>query len=327
MIKKDKSRFNFIKRYQSDFFGDIGRKGFSKKWCENTQSYKITYKNIKVIDKYIKEKWTSRIERKKLKQQNRGKKVDKAFGFFYRVDLVKLRPKRKRRSFFGLQIIKRQKMRFFATQLTSKKYTIYLTKAKRSISLLKKFFQLYETRFDIFLFRINFIIDGFSAHQLINHRNFMINDKISIFPGQQIAFYDVVSPVNKSFFFFTIYKRLKEIKKQALKKIKFIKKKFSKNNFKNFFLFRSRYKRFNLFKYYINIPSYIEINYRIMSAIFIKNPSFTEVKFPFKIKKKRRRFKKKRFLKSKSTFLANNYRKKKKIIFKKLKIPSLSNKF
>lgn len=201
MIKRNKSRFSFIKRYQSDFFGDIRRKGFSKKWSEDSQSYKITFKNIKVIDKFIKEKWVSRIERKKIKQQNRGKKVDSAFGFFYRVDLVKLRPKRKRRSFFGLQILKRQKMRFFATQLTSKKYSIYLTKAKRSISLLKKFFQLYESRFDIFLFRVNFINDGFSGHQLINHKNFMINNKIVVFPGQQVTFYDVVSPVNKVFFF------------------------------------------------------------------------------------------------------------------------------
>jgi ribosomal protein S4 len=323
MIKKDKSKFSFIKRYQSDFFGEISRKGFLKKWSEVSQSFKITFKNIKVIDKVLKEKWVSKFEKKKMRRQNRGKKNDSISNFFYRVDLVKLRPKRKRRSFFGLQILKRQKMRFFGSQMTAHKYSSYIRKAHHSSSLLKKFFQLYERRLDIFLYRINFLTDGYSGQQLINHEKFMINDKIAIFPSQQIFFYDVVSPVNKGFFFLKIINRLKEIKKNAMLKVKFL----LKNNFKKFFMFRSRWKRLNIYKYYINIPSYIEINYRIMSAIFIKNPSFTEVKFPFKIKKKRRRFKKKRFLKSKSTFLANNYRKKKKIIFKKLKIPSLSNKF
>lgn len=110
----------------------------------------------------------------------------------------------------------------------------------------------------------------------------------------------------------------------------FLKKKFSKNKFKEFFLFKSRFKKLNLFKYYINIPSYIEINFRIMSAILIKRPFSEEVNFPFKIKKRTRKFslKKRTFLRRFKSLKTISLRKcEKKIIFKRLKIPSLSNKF
>lgn len=303
MIKKKKARYVFIKRYQCDFFGDIARRGFKTKWSEETQSFKIYYRNVKVIDKFIKEKWVNRIERQRYNRENKGKKKEDP-RFYYRIDIINLRPRRKKRTFFGLRILKRQRMRFFSAQMTAKKYCFYLKKASHSVSVVKKFFQLFESRFDVFLYRLNFIENGFSGHQLINHKNFMINNKVVVFPSQVIGFYDMVSPVNKKYFFFMLLKKLRIMLSSLRKKLAFLKDSFlekDKLNYKKRFrMARSRLKKLFINNIYINIPLYIEINYRIMSAIFIKLPFTNEINFPFKIK---RRFRRRKYKRNKLRYL------------------------
>jgi len=104
MIKKQRSRYCFIKRYQTDFFGEIAIKGFKKKWSEDTQSYKIYFKNIKIIERFIKDRWVSIMEKKKFRRENRGKKINKS-EFFYRIDIIKLKPRRKKENIFRFEIV------------------------------------------------------------------------------------------------------------------------------------------------------------------------------------------------------------------------------
>ncbi len=341
MIKKHRSRFCFIKRYRSDFFGDIARKGFKKKWSEDTQTFKIYFKNIKVIEKFIKEKWVNIMERKLLRRANRGKNR-KSSEFFYRVDIIKLKPKRKRRTFFGMRLFKRQRMRFFASQITAKKYRFYLRKAGQSMSMLKRFFELFESRFDVFLYKLNFIQNGFSGHQLINHKNFMVNDKIVIFPSQQIKLYDVISPVDKGKFFFIFLKRLLKIRKKFLKKFKFTKFLYlERNPTKRFrYLFRTKINHLYINDFFLKFPKYIEINYRLMAAMFIKKPLYNEVEFPFKVRKNLRRLRyTKKFLKRRKGHVKKRHPAKKRLLrlnskfrdktrtTSKLKIPTLSHHF
>jgi len=147
---------------------------------------------------------------------------------------------------------KRLKTRFvvrkFASEMTVRQFRGYIKKATRGSFLFLKFLSLMERRIDIIVFRLNFFQTSAQARQAINHGNILLNGKICLFPSTQVKFYDIISVANKPLFYNNL--------------LKFFKSKL---------IFRS-------------LPSYLEVNYRIMSGTFLFFPKQSKIRYPIKIK-------------------------------------------
>jgi ribosomal protein S4 len=174
--------------------------------------------------------------------------------FNFRTDIGK--PKRKTRflSNFGRRMKLRQKLRRFTTAAMGvRQFRNYLRKARKHVTLILFFFRLFETRLDTLVFRLNLALTSGEARQLVNHGNFIINGREIIFPTHSIDVYDVMSVKDKQKFF-----------DRAL------------TYFQNQMIISS-------------IPSYLEVNFRIMSAVLFINPLPNKVsyqspeKFDFKL--------------------------------------------
>src|SRR5690606_13470713 len=125
---------------------------------------------------------------------------------------------RKRRSLFAKQLRDRHKIRNFASKMTVSQYKNYIKKSQRSARLLKKFYQLLESRLDSIIFRMNLAISPSSNRQKISHLNYLINGAPSKSCSQQIKFFDVVSVRNVKFNFYFLYFRLQKVLKFINKK-------------------------------------------------------------------------------------------------------------
>jgi ribosomal protein S4 len=272
MSKHKYRKYDLIRRYKRDVFGIIARQGFRKKWSEETQTFKVYCKNIKAIDRYIKDRLIEKIERKKDFLKKRDKKYMDSF--FYRVDVVRLRPKRKRISIYGSMLRRRHFLRRFVADMPNNQLRMYLKKSSKSAKMLNYFLQLFESRLDTVLYRIN-LLNGVSNRQQISHKNFTVNREICTFPGRQINFLDLVSVVDRRKYFFFLLARIKKTLKQTVNK----KSKFFSRILRNPGLFQ-RYKKTG--EIFYNVPSYLEVNYRTLTALFVYCPRYDQVFFPFK---------------------------------------------
>lgn len=303
MTKRINQRYSLLRRYKYDVFGRIAVQGFRKKWLEKSQKYKVYFRNVKIIQRRIKERLSEKVQRKKRKKLlykikgKGGKKSLKGFmgtkqlyhrNFFYRVDIIKLSPRRKKKTLFGKLLRRRHKLRLFGSQMGVRQFRSYLKKSSKSSRMLKKFIELFESRLDIFLYRLNWVWNSLKGRQDINHKNFTINGRVSIFPSQHIKLFDMVSVVNYQWFY-------RFFKERVRRSLALIKKKLSKNSV-NFLLSKKRKyynsprimnkkKKFVLGEIFYSTPSYIEVNLRTFTAMFVYNPSPDEIFFPFKVKK------------------------------------------
>jgi ribosomal protein S4 len=214
MTKRNHSKYDLVRRYIQDPIGKFYSVGFRRRWLEDAQEFKIFINNVKILEKRIKEKFLSRYERKKQKQKEKLGLDKKNFNpFYYRVDIIKLIPKRKKKTIHLRRLKIRHKIRMFATQMMVKQFNKkYLKKARRSAKMLKSFFFLFETRLDVIIYRMGLMRDAATIRQLINHNNFLINNKPSKIPGQQIKLFDFVSVTyHARLSFFLIFSTFREV--------------------------------------------------------------------------------------------------------------------
>jgi len=270
-FRNNNIKYRLVRRYNTDFFGGLNSKGFFVKWSELKQNYKIMHKNIKVIQRRIKIRLLEKLNRRKIKASKKLKKTSGSKKFYYRVDIVKLKPKNKRRSLFAKQLRDRHKIRNFASTMTVRQYKSYIKKAQRSIKLLRKFYQLLENRLDSIIFRMNLSISPSSNRQNISHLSYLINGVPSRSASQQIKFFDIISVKNIRFNFYFLFFRLRRILKFIEKKNKFLSK------FK---------KTIRMGSIFLNNPAYIEVNYRIFSCMIIFVPRIKHLYYPFKFNKR-----------------------------------------
>lgn len=268
-FKNNNIKYRLVRRYNTDFFGDLNSKGFFVRWSELKQNYKIMHKNIKIIQRRIKIRLLEKLNRRK--ESKKSKKVIGSKRFNYRVDLVKLKPKKKRRSLFAKQLRDRHKIRNFGSMMTVNQYKNYIKKAQRSVRLLRKFYQLLENRLDSIVFRMNLAISPSSNRQKISHLNYLINGVPSKSCSQQIKFFDVISVKDVKFNFYLLYFRLQKV-------LKFIKKKKK--------LLNRFTKTMRMGSIFLNNPAYIEVNYRIFSCMIIFVPKIKHLYYPFKFNKR-----------------------------------------
>jgi len=165
--------------------------------------------------------------------------------FNFRIDIGKPKRKLKQLSAFSKKLKNRHKLRkFYSSTINTKQLRNYVRKVHHYCSLSLFFFRILESRLDSFIFRLNLCYNSSQIRQLINHGNFLINGRLVFFSNIRLNLYDVFSVVDKKFFFFN----------------------FLKEN------------KIPIF----SIPRYLEVNFRIMSAIMFRNPLPKHIYYPTK---------------------------------------------
>lgn len=168
--------------------------------------------------------------------------------FYYRIDIGKPKRKKRRLSIFGIRLKLRQKIRQFASQMSVRQFRLYIKKSSRFNKLYLMFLRYLESRLDFLSYRMNFVNSSREGRFLINHGNFLVNGKQVFFPSQQIKNFEIVSVLDKNLF----YEKIVE-------------------NILNF-------------NFFINVPLYIEMNYRILSGVLIFVPKQNQIPYPSKMK-------------------------------------------
>jgi small subunit ribosomal protein S4 len=185
--------------------------------------------------------------KKKLKKKKRFRGMNRE-KFFFRIDTVKLKKKRRRLSKFAKQLKTCLVIRKFASQMTVRQFRSYIKKAIKGSSLFFKFINLIESRLDVALFRMNLFESSSQARQFINHGFIIVNGKISCFSSLKLCLGDLFSVTNKTLFRNKIFSL------------------FMKKN-----IIRS-------------IPAYLEVNFRILTGVFIFSPRPNQIVYPIKIR-------------------------------------------
>lgn len=164
--------------------------------------------------------------------------------FNFRID--KGRPRRQKRVFKSYAVLLRNRHQFlkFSTQaMNVHQFRGYLRKIRRGKASFINFYRFMESRVDTLVFRLNFAETAGEARQLVNHRNFLINGQVVGIPSDYIEFGDVFSVKDKEFF------RTKVLESFKKKRV------------------------------YFNLPVYLEINFRILSAILFMWPTQDRVSY------------------------------------------------
>jgi len=128
---------------------------------------------------------------------------------------------------------------------------------KKSLSVKKYLLMNLERRLDAALFRLCLTPSIFASRQLISHGHVLVNGKKVRTPSYMLNVNDLIQINKKSF--------------HLIKKFNLLKKKSIK---------RRLIKQFGL----MIVPKYFIVNFKILSAIFIKIPRVREIPYPFKVK-------------------------------------------
>lgn len=181
---------------------------------------------------------------KRIYYKKHGKKQE----FYYRIDIGKPRRPKRRLSIFGIRLKLRQKIRKFASQMNVRQFRNYVKKSSKFNKLYLTFLKLLETRLDFLTYRLNFVETSAEGRFLINHGHFIVDGIQLRYPSYQLRNFQIISVLNKNMFYEGIKNRL-----------------FS-------------------FKIFINVPLYIEVNYRILSAVCIFLPKSEQIPYPSKMR-------------------------------------------
>ena len=237
MTKRPKRKYRLLNFYEEDFFGKLVLQD-----PLYSDIYWQGYKNLK-INNILVEKIEERVE-KKLYFKKHGKRQE----FYYRVDIGKPKRKKRRLSIFGLRLKLRQKVRKFASQMNVRQFRMYIKKSSKFNKLYLTFLRFLESRLDFLVYRMNFVSTSAEGRFFINHGNFLINGQQCFFPSQQVKNFQIISVLDKFFYYNLLLDRILN------------------------------------FKFFINVPKYIEINYRILSGILVYAPNKNQIPYPSKMK-------------------------------------------
>src|SRR6185312_9000428 len=263
MTKRLKNRYKLLKFYQEDLWGRLAISKSFKKIKVNRLFHEIFLEKNAFRNELAKERVKIRarvgvdspglsdLERKR--RNITFKRLYRDFAkslrhiyfkipFNFRIDKGKPKRKVRRLTRYARRLKNRHKLRRFATQsMTVKQLRGYFRRARRMKSVFVEFFRLLETRADTLAFRLNFVASAGEARQLLNHRNFVINGSVVSFPMESIDIYDVFSVKDKQFFYDKILS-----------------------------LFAGKL-------VITSIPVYIEVNFRILSAIIYTWPTSSKI--------------------------------------------------
>jgi ribosomal protein S4 len=209
-------------------------------------------------------------------KRNRFKKGKSKSGSKYIIDYTKrrsydkLKVRLKRRTFNSQRLIDFRKFKKFYSNLTAVQFYRLASKSKiqaRGAYNLNKFVSNLERRVDMVLFRSGLVTSIFMARHFISYGHISVNGLKIKRLGFVIDLYDIVSISIKDLInFFTI------IKSMYLSRLKGYVKSGARKRVK------SKVALVSIFK-----PSYLEVDYRVLSTILVADIQFNKVFYPFKV--------------------------------------------
>lgn len=160
--------------------------------------------------------------------------------FFYSVHVAAPKKKTKKWSLFALKNIYYKKISlFFGFRKVADFFKIYSSARRLSKANLFAVFLMLEGRLDNFLMRLNLFPSIYFIKKFIEHGNVFVNNKVINYSAYNLNFNEIVS-FNKRY-----YKKLYFFIKSQLKRRKVI----------------------------INLPPFIEADYKLLVAMLIRNPN------------------------------------------------------
>ena len=175
----------------------------------------------------------------------------------YNLDSLRRSSKKKSRmTIYKRQLTAKQRLRRFYGSIREKQfYSLYKKASLYKGSPSSNLFILLERRLDVLVFRAGFASSIYSSRQLISHGHILVNNKKVTISSKIIEPGDLIQ-VNKS--------GIPIVKNLILQKIN------STNKIKQF-----------LTPHFV-IPSYLEVNFNIFTAILIKSPVRNKIPYPIK---------------------------------------------
>lgn len=236
--------FSALNSVRLDLNSPLSKKAFivTKKYSSNT--FPKLFLNKRLV--YLKSKKFLRLNNLQFTLKKRLN-LRKQKTFFYSVHIAAPRKKNKKWSLFGSKNIYYKKVSlFFGFKKTSQFLKLY----KLAISVWGKnesdFFLALEGRLETFLLRLNFFPSIYFIKRFILSHNVFVNNRTVSYPSHFLGLNQIVS-VNKKYFKL-IYCYLKS----ALKRRKVL----------------------------LNHPSFIEVDYKLLVAMLIKNPDLSSLTMP-----------------------------------------------
>ena len=167
--------------------------------------------------------------------------------FNYRVDIGKPKKEKRKVTRYRLKLIARHKLTSFAGQLNKIQFKNYISKNRNLKFFSLNFLFQIESRLDVILYRLNFSTSPRFIRQFILHQGVLVNNKLITTPSFVVKFNDLITFNDKKFVFKLLY--------------------------------------FNFIKRIVamSIPSYYEVNFRLLCVKFILTPNLENIFFPFKI--------------------------------------------
>ena len=164
---------------------------------------------------------------------------------------VKTEKKKKKPSFYGKLLGVIQSFRFFYCNLQEKSFKRILKQSVESpLTTLDRFVSFLESRLDVILFRSCFVSSMYKSRQLISHGSVSVNGKVVRNPGTNLTQLDIIE-IDANLF-------KNESKIQSV--LNDVKKNFS-----------SRF-----------LPSYLEVDYKTLTIIFLWDPNYKSTYYPIK---------------------------------------------
>ncbi len=152
----------------------------------------------------------------------------------------------KKRSDYGMQLIAKQKLRFYYANIGEKQFRKYYEEATRRIGdTSENLISLLESRLDAVIYRMKLVPTMFAARQFISHCHILVNGKKVNISSYQLQPGDVIEVREKSKKIPTIAQAIESAERE--------------------------------------VPDYVEVNHTDLKGTFVRVPKFAEVPYPVKM--------------------------------------------
>ncbi|MCG9917200.1 MAG: 30S ribosomal protein S4 [Phenylobacterium sp.] len=147
---------------------------------------------------------------------------------------------------FGLQLRAKQKLKGYYGSLTEKQFSrTYTEAARRKGNTSENLIALLESRLDAVVYRAKFVPTVFAARQFVNHGHVLVNGKRVNIPSYRVKAGDVVEVRERSRNMALVLEAMASAERE--------------------------------------VPDYIEVDAKALSAKFIRAPELAEVPYPVKM--------------------------------------------
>jgi small subunit ribosomal protein S4 len=147
---------------------------------------------------------------------------------------------------FGLQLRAKQKLKGYYANITEKQFEqIYAEAVRRRGNSAEHLIGLLESRLDAVVYRAKFVPTPFAARQFVNHGHVLVNGRRTNIPSYRCKPGDVIEIKEKSRNMALVLEALQSAER--------------------------------------DIPDYIEVDPKKMTATYVRTPEFAEVPYPSKM--------------------------------------------